>query len=109
MSRDMVQRKAREWIFSEGLAKPGDSHATVMRRLAEWRTNLPKLPKPGDKDWARKVIARYEAGERMSLMVLRMAKEALGVQDVPLLRQPIPAPVRPDARERQAGDVEPAF
>lgn len=105
----MVQRRAREWIFEQGLARPGDSHAAVMRRLAEWRANLHRLPKPGDKDWARKIIARYEAGERMSLVVLRLAQEALGVQDVPVLRQPIPAPVRPDARERQAGDVEPAF
>jgi hypothetical protein len=110
MSVEAVRIRAREWMIAKGLAKPGEPTSTVMRRLAEYRAALPKMPKPADKQWARNIVARYQAGESIQPYNVRLAHEALGLVEVPVLRQSGTPVQRPDVQDLRAGDVmEPAF
>lgn len=54
----------------------------------------------GNREWARRIAARVEKGERIDRYVVNLASEALGR---PILRGGKHA-VRPDAKDRQAGD-----
>ena len=51
--------------------------AAELAKLAPMRS--PSRPVPGDKDWARAIIRRAEAGDRIRPITLRFAREALGV------------------------------
>lgn len=51
--------------------------AAELAKLAPMRS--PSRPAPGDKDWARAIIRRAEAGDRIRPITLRFAREALGV------------------------------
>lgn len=104
-----AQEAAREWIFRQGLAAPGDRKGDVMRRLAEYRAALGRSARPDRLAWAREVVADYEAGRPVQPACLKLARGALGVDGVPLVRKVTPPPPRPDVRERQAGDGDPAF
>jgi hypothetical protein len=45
--------------------------------------NLPDLKPQGDqKDWARRLIAKHEAGERIRPISLRFAREALAEKNL---------------------------
>ena len=54
----------------------------------------------GSREWARRIAARVEAGERVARYAVSLASEALGR---PILRGGKHAQ-RPDAKDRQAGD-----
>ncbi len=54
----------------------------------------------GNREWARRIAARVEAGERVDRYSINLASEALGRR---ILRGGKHA-VRPDAKDRQAGD-----
>lgn len=54
----------------------------------------------GNREWARRIAARVEAGERLDRYAVNLASDALGR---PILRGGKHA-VRPDAKDRQAGD-----
>lgn len=51
--------------------------ASELLKLGELRANLQKPP-PGAKDWARRIMRRHIAGDRVNLISLKFAKEALG-------------------------------
>lgn len=110
MSVERVREQARAWLLAQGLVQRGERPSEVMRRLAEWRATLPRLARPEPRQWARDLVARYQAGERLQRMQVTLAHEALGLACGPVLRVPDPPPPGPDARERQAGDLpEPMF
>lgn len=51
-----------------------------LAKLADIRAKVAN-PKPdGAKDWARAILGRFNAGERVSPVSVRFAREALGVQ-----------------------------
>ena len=54
----------------------------------------------GNREWARRIAARVEAGERLDRYAVNLAAEALGRT---ILRGGKHA-LRPDAKDRQAGD-----
>lgn len=54
----------------------------------------------GSREWARRIAARVEAGERVDRYAVNLASEALGRT---ILRGGKHA-YRPDAKDRQAGD-----
>lgn len=101
-----VQRNAHRWLVERGLLVRGDSPGDRMRRLAAYREQVKTLAKPDPKQWARDLMARHRAGERVLPQMVRMATDALGLAPEPRLMTPDPKPPRPDVRERQAGDVE---
>lgn len=110
MSVEAVRAATRAWLLEKGLVERGERPSEVMRRLADWRADLPRTPRPGPRQWAQDLVARYQAGERLQRMQVTLAHEALGLTCGPVLRVPDPPPPRPDAMERQANDVpEPAF
>lgn len=54
----------------------------------------------GNREWARRIAAKVEAGERIDRYAVNLAAEALGR---PILRGGKHAE-RPDAKDKQAGD-----
>lgn len=52
--------------------------AAELERLAPVRAAASREV-PGRLDWARRIVARYEDGERLSRTTLRFAREALGI------------------------------
>jgi hypothetical protein len=51
-------------------------------RVKEEMTKIRAMQKQvGNKDWAKRIIARREAGQKIAYMTLKMAKQALGIQD----------------------------
>ena len=62
--------------------------AAVFQKIAA----IKKKPKdsPGAKDWAHRIIGRYNAGENVRPVSLRFAREALGIQ-----AQTVPESVKP--------------
>lgn len=54
-------------------------------RVAQARAKLSSMVKPlpvvaGHKDWAKRIMARKQAGERVNATAYRMARDALGLQ-----------------------------
>lgn len=109
MSVDVVRERVRAWLLEKGLVVRGERPSEVMLRLARWREALPRTERPDPRQWARDLVGRYRAGERLQRIQVVLAHEALGLECGPVLRVPDPPPSRPDARERQANDVERAF
>lgn len=54
--------------------------AAELAKLAPLRARAFAAPLPGAKDWARRIIARHEAGGRINPTCLRFAREALGLE-----------------------------
>lgn len=53
----------------------------VNQELSKLRTMIAEKPKTSDpKDWARRHIARHQAGEPVKPLTLRFAREALGIK-----------------------------
>lgn len=109
-ARDAGMREVREravrWLAERGLLVRGESAGGRMRRLAAYREHIKTAAKPGPDQWARDLLARHKAGERILPQMVRMATDALGLSPEPVVvtpKRPVP---RPDAKERQAGDVE---
>ena len=101
-----VQRTAQRWLVDRGLLVRGDSPIERMRRLAAYREAVKTMAKPEPRQWARDLLARHRAGERIMPQMVRMATDALGLSPEPVLMTPERPVPRPDAKERQAGDVE---
>lgn len=77
--------------------------------LDEVRARLASASTAPSKDWARTLVAKYRAGERVHRFALEMAWEVLGMAPEPVVMRPRRGVQRPDARDRQAGDVEVDF
>lgn len=108
-SRRQAQQRAVQWLVAQQLMVPGEPAARTMKRCAEFRQSLATKPKPGPKDWAQRIVQKHASGDPVSMTLLRLANAALGRHPEPVLDHPRPKPVRPDAKDRQAGDVEVAF
>lgn len=54
--------------------------AAELARLGEVRRNLPDAP--GGKDWARRLIDRAKAGDRINRTALKFAQQAIGASHV---------------------------
>lgn len=63
------------------LEAPKASEAVVAAQLAKQSGLMQTLAQNrGDKDWARRLLARSNAGERIRPICLRFAREALGME-----------------------------
>lgn len=94
------------WLIDRGVWLPGKTHAENMQRCADFRAKYARLGSEPGKQWARDIIADYRAGVVLQPYGVKLAFAALGMPEEPLLHRlakPVP---RPDAKERQAGDVE---
>lgn len=109
MTRQLVETWAQRWLTDAGVWKPGRSHAENMQACAEARGRWSRLGADPGKQWARDLVERYRAGERLTSMQVRLAHEALGLTPEPVPRKPARPVPRPDIRERQAGDVAVEF
>lgn len=104
-----VQARARAWLVERDLLVPGEPPARTMQRCAAFRAALAGKAKPGPLEWAREVLRQHAAGLLVQPYCVRVANDALGRHEEPELRAPARPVPRPDAKERQAGDVEVAF
>lgn len=109
MTRQLVETWAQRWLTDAGVWKPGRSHAQNMQACVEARSRWGRLGAEPGKQWARDLVERYKAGECLHPTQIRLAHEALGIKPEPVLRKPARPVPRPDARERQAGDVTMEF
>jgi hypothetical protein len=96
------------WLTDKGVWMPDLSHTENMRRCADYRATLGRFGAPPGKEWAQDIITRYRAGAHQPAYVVRLAMDALGINE-PVLHPPAKPVPRPDAKERQAGDVEVTF
>lgn len=103
-----TRRATEHWLRTQGLWVEGESVPERMRRLAQYRARLARTPKPGAREWAQRLIERHRAGEPIAPTALDAATDLLELPRAMHLRVPDPPVVRPDFRERQAGDAEPA-
>ncbi|MCB1889072.1 MAG: hypothetical protein KDH20_15805 [Rhodocyclaceae bacterium] len=101
-----VSARARQWAVEQGLRRAGMSKGEYMRALAEYRAELPTRPRPDAKQWARDIVARHAAGFPVQMQCLSLANEALGRKTEPTLVQRPDREPRPDAKDREAGDME---
>lgn len=95
-------------LTDKGVWKPALSHTENMDRCADYRSSLGRIGAPPGKQWAQDIMTRYRAGERMQAYNVRLAMDALDINE-PVLHPPAKPVPRPDAKERQAGDVEVEF
>lgn len=98
--------KARQWAIDQGLRRAGMTTGDYMRALAAYRAHIGRTERPGMKEWARDLVARHAAGLPVPPYNLRLANDALGRPAEPTLVQKADRAPRPDARDRQAGDME---
>lgn len=109
-ARDLVETFAQRWLADRGVWRPGAALAENMQRCAEARQRWHTMGAAPGKDWAHAIVADHREGVAMPTYVVRLAYEALGLElEAQLLRKPRWPVPRPDARERQAGDVEVEF
>lgn len=110
MRRGPEDAVAVRWLTERGVWLPGKSHAENMERCAKFREKVGgRIGTDTGKQWAKNIVDRYQSGERVPMQFVRLAMEALGRGDVPLVRTPEKPVPRPDAKERAAGDVEVSF
>ena len=109
-TRDLVETFAQRWLADRGVWRPGASLAENMQRCAEARQRWQTMGAAPGKDWAHAIVADHREGVAMQPYVVRVAYEALRLEpEAHVLRKPRWPVPRPDARERQAGDVEVEF
>lgn len=109
-TRSLVETFAQRWLADRGVWRQGASHAENMQRCVEARQRWQALGAAPGKDWAHAIVADHREGVVMPPYVVRLAHEALDLEpETPALRKPRRPVPRPDARERQAGDVEVEF
>lgn len=94
-----------DWLEKAGVWVPGDSHSANMGRCEAYRASVGRLGAPPGKAWAKDILSRYRAGERLHDYAVKLAMAALDVKE-PVIHPPKRAAPRPDARDRQANDVE---
>lgn len=109
MRRGPEDSAAVAWLTQRGVWQPGKSHAENMERCAMFRAKITRVGADPGKKWAQDIADRYQAGERIPMQFVRLAMDALGRGDVPLVHPPSRPVPRPDAKERAAGDVEVAL
>lgn len=110
MSRGAVDSVAVRWLIDRGVWLPKASHAENMQRCAEFRQQMTRLGAEPGKEWARGIVADYRDGVVLPMYAVKLAFQALGLpEEKQVLRKPARPVPRPDAMERQAGDVEVAF
>lgn len=97
------------WLIERDVWLPDLAHAENMERCARYREKLGRIGAPPGKQWAQDILARYRSGERMQAYNVRLAMDALGMTTEPVLHPPAHPVPRPDAKERQANDVEVEF
>jgi hypothetical protein len=61
---------ARNWLIANGVGLDRESCRAKAIELS-------KMPKPGPRDWARKVLQRFADGEHFPDLCIRNAREAL--------------------------------
>ncbi len=61
----------------QALPEPAANPERMAAELKKLRPLVAKLAITGNKDWAHRIIARFEAGEKLNLTTLRFAREAL--------------------------------
>lgn len=106
----MLETAAQRWLTDRGVWRPGAPLAENMRRCVEARQRWQTMGASPGKEWAHRIVADYREGVVMPPYVVRLAFEALGLEpEAQALRKPRYPVARPDARERQAGDVEVVF
>jgi len=66
----------------KALPEPKADPSRVQAEIAKLRSRNPG-DKPDPKDWARRILARHEAGEKLNPTTLRFAKEALRQHLIP--------------------------
>lgn len=109
-TRDLVETFAQRWLADRGVWRPGAPLDENMQRCAQARQRWQHLGAIPGKDWAHAIVADHREGVAMPPYVVRVAYEALGLEpEAQVLRKPRWPVPRPDARERQAGDVEVEF
>lgn len=59
------------------LPEPMADPARVSEELKKIRPLVSKMTSAGNKDWAYRIIARHDAGEKINMTCLRFAREAL--------------------------------
>lgn len=110
MSRSHADSVSMRWLIERGVWLPKASHAENMQRCAEFRQRFARLGAEPGKEWAKRIIDDYREGVVLPMYAVRLAFQALGIpEERQVLRKPTRPVMRPDARERQAGDVEVAF
>lgn len=98
------------WLIDCGVWLPGKSHSENMARCAEYRaTKRDRLGAPASKQWAQDLVERYQQGQPVPVYFVRLACDALDRQSDPILRNPKKPFPKPDAKQRQANDVEVEF
>ncbi len=109
-ARDLVETAAQRWLADRGVWRPGAPLADNMQRCADARARWQTMGAAPGKEWAHNIVADHRAGVAMPPYVVRVAYEALDLEpEKQALRKPRWPVPRPDARERQAGDVEVEF
>lgn len=108
MRRGQEDLGAVDWLTRRGVWQPGATHSDNMARCAEFRSRMTRLGAPPGKQWAQDIVGRYQAGERLPDYAVKLAMSALDITQ-PLIHPPKRPVVRPDAKERQAGDVDVGF
>lgn len=94
------------WLISAGVWDPRATHAQNMQRCADARTRWGRLGAEPSKQWAKDLISDYRAGVVVHPYAVKLAMQALGMPEETVLRRPTKPAPHPDAKERQAGDVE---
>lgn len=97
------------WLIDRGVWVPSSPHAENMRSCAKYRAGKGRVGGDPGKQWAVDIVECYRAGEVLSAYAVRLALAALGLPEDQILRPPSQRVERPDAMERQAGDVEVSF
>lgn len=63
------------------LPEPKANPSRVAEELAKLATTKTQVSEPVDhKAWAKRLISRHEAGERLNMTTLRFAREAIGIE-----------------------------
>jgi len=77
--RDMARRAPAPDV--PRLPEPKANPSRVAEELAKLATTKTQVSEPVDhKAWAKRLISRHEAGERLNMTTLRFAREAIGIE-----------------------------
>lgn len=95
-------RRAGVWDDKRGKAENMEALRAHRERLLK-RAGVCNVE--GSKAWAQELVARYRDGECIPPAHLKLAFDALGLKEEPILKR-LPPQSGPDAKERAAGDVE---
>lgn len=109
-ARALVETLAQRWLVDRGVWVPGAPLDDNMQRCAAARQRWQSIGAAASKSWAHAIVECHRAGEVLQPYAVKIAYAALDLEPEPqVLRKPRRTVPRPDAVQRQAGDVEVDF